>query len=320
MDEFLRMVEPEDVGHLSSTLEQARSIPQRITESFTVRSGDGRGLHCYLDAVPVWDETGALVRYVGAIQDQTRQRDLESRLFGEQKLQALGQMASGIAHDFNNVLSVIRGFADLLSEDIAADSPQQGDLKEIRDAAEQGRRLAQQLLLFVRKKKPGVELLDVDGLIREREQMLGLFLKSTVSLRLDLDACGGQVRLNRSQFEQLLLNFVGNAGDAIDGEAGQVTVSTAQESVAAARICADGGKLAPGHYLRLTVRDNGKGIGAERERIFEPLFTTKGEGKGTGLGLSVCASLVREAHGAIDLESEPGQGSSFHIYLPSAEL
>lgn len=229
-------------------------------------------------------------------------------------------MASGIAHDFNNVLSVIRGFADLLSEDIAPDSPQQGDLKEIRDAAEQGRRLAQQLLMFVRKEKPGAELLDVNVLIQEREQMLGLFLKSTVSLRLDLEASGARVRLNRSQFEQLLLNFVGNAGDAIDGEAGEVTVSTEPAWVGETRICADGGKLAPGHYLRLTVRDNGKGIGAERERIFEPLFTTKGEGKGTGLGLSVCATLVREAQGAIDLESEPGQGTSFHIYLPLAEL
>lgn len=316
LDEFLRAVDPGDMVRISANLDKARLTSQRLMETFTVRGKDGRPVYCYLEAVPVWDETGVLVRYIGTIQDQTRRRDLESRLFGEQKLQSLGQMASGIAHDFNNVLSVIRGFADLLSEDIAADSPQQLDLKEIQDAAEQGRRLVQQLLLFVRKEKPGAELIDLNVLIADRAQMLRLYLPSNIVLVLELEARDALLRFNRSQLEQLLLNFVGNAGDAIEN-GGRVTVRTEDAVVEQSRVCADGGKLAPGRYLCLSILDTGPGIGEEKAaRIFEPLFTTKGEGKGTGLGLSVCASLVREARGAIDLESSPGEGARFRVFLP----
>ncbi len=315
VEEFLSRVAPEDAPRLEASMERVRLRPEHLTESFTFSGPDGRSVCLHVEAAPVADEGGRVTHFVGTLQDQTRQRELESQFFATQKLEAIGQMAGGIAHDFSNVLSVVKGFTELIRGDLPADSPIQADLKEIMGAADQGGRLIKQLMMFARKSKLGKESLDLHEMIEERKQMLKLCLKSGDELEVSLDAAEATLWLNRSQVEQLLLNLVGNAADAI-GEKGQVSVSTRDLVLEEVRKCSDGGRLDPGSYLALTVRDNGMGIGEERGRIFEPLFTTKPKGKGTGLGLSVCSYIAREARGGIDLTSSPGQGAAFEVFLP----
>ncbi len=318
VERFLGLIDRTDRARLEERFVTASKSPTAFSEAFLMNFEHGKTIYCSLQAVPVQDERGVLLHYVGTIQDLTRIHELESKLFQTQKLEALGQMASGVAHDFNNILTVVQGYADMMRRKIESGSPLETDLTRIRQGTEQGSRLVKQLLMFARKKKPGTELLDLHHLIRESDEMLQCYLKARINLRMDLGAENCTLLFNRSKLEQLLFNFVGNAGDAIE-KAGRVVITTSNEVLRFEQLCSDGGRLNPGEYLRLTISDTGSGIDAEmRQKIFEPLFTTKGEGKGTGLGLSVCASVVKEAHGAIDLESEPGQGSSFHIYLPVA--
>lgn len=313
---FLQLVDTHDRDRLRRRFETALAQPQPFSEAFPIHFDHGKSVYCRLEAVPEFCENGVLLRYVGSIQDLSKQHDLENKLFQTQKLEALGQMASGIAHDFNNILTVVQGYADMLRRKVGAESPFQKDLGKIRQGTEQGSRLVKQLLLFARKKKPGAELLGLHRLIEESDEMLKCYLKSVVTLKTDLQAERSELLFNRSKLEQLLFNFVGNAGDAIEGS-GSVTISTRNVTVQKERLSDDGQRLMPGEYLCLSIADDGAGIPHDRSRkIFEPLYTTKEEGKGTGLGLSVCSSVVKEANGGIDLISEVGVGTTFRIYLP----
>lgn len=319
---FLRLVDEQDRDRLALKFQQVEENidnPPSFSEAFMIHYENGRSIYCGLEARPVFKE-GRLENFVGTIQDLTKQHELERQLFQTQKMEALGQMASGVAHDFNNILTVIKGYTDILLRKIEVDSPYYKNLNNILQSSEQGGRLVKQLLLFARKKKQVLELLNIHDLIVQNQDMFQCYLKARVTLAFNFEAEKATLVFHRSRLEQLLLNFVGNAGDAIEG-AGRVEISTRNITLAETKTCADGGILVPGEYLVCTISDNGCGIPEDkRAKIFEPLFTTKDEGKGTGLGLSVCASVAKEALGGISLESEVGVGTSFHIYLPLAPV
>lgn len=318
MDEFLDLVVLEDRERLRSKLNKCARTPAPFSEQFTLHISGDVPVHYHLEAVPTVDLEGRLTHYVGSLQDITKQRQLEIQLFETQKVEAIGKMAAGIAHDFNNVLNVIQGFAMLIRGNLPSDSSVHPDLSQLLLGAQQGQRLVQQLLAFSRKQPLEKQILDLNSVIRENLELLHLLVKSRVSIKLELDDDLPPISINRSKLEQLLFNLVGNAADAITGQ-GTVSIQSTIKKVGEKQVLADGNSLVPGTYFRLSVADTGSGIGEERHHIFEPLFTTKEEGKGTGLGLSVCSGLASRAGGGIDLESELGEGSTFHVYLPFTE-
>jgi PAS domain S-box-containing protein len=240
----------------------------------------------------------------GSVTDVTRQRQLESHLHQIQKLEALGQLAGGIAHDFNNILGVISMSADLLAEQVEAHPVCRDDVEAIRAAARRGSALTGQLLTLARHQRPDPERRDVNAIVEDVAAMLGHLLGPSVNLRTRLEPGGALVRAGRGQLEQVLMNLMLNARDAMP-LGGRITVSTA--AIDTAR----------GPAVRLSVEDTGTGMDeATRKRVFEPLFTTKGPDKGTGLGLSTVYLIVTQLGGQVAAQSQLGVGSRFEVILP----
>ena len=259
------------------------------------------------------DPHGHVTTIVGTIKDVTDRRALEARLRDAEKLESIGRLAGGVAHDFNNMLTAILGNVAFAA---SMDSIEEARplLEEVRVAAERSAALTAQLLAFARRQIIEPKILDPDASIRRLEPLLRRLLDERKRLDLSLGA-GGHVRIGESQLEQVIMNLVTNARDAMPGS-GRITVATAELTLDGAGSAEAG--LAPGNYVTLTVSDTGRGIPPEvRPHLFEPFFTTR-EG-GTGLGLATCYGIVKQSGGTILVESEPGQGSTFRVYLPRVE-
>jgi PAS domain S-box-containing protein len=254
---------------------------------------------------------------LGVSVDITDRRRMEEQLRQTQKMDAVGQLAGGVAHDFNNVLTVITAYSQMVLEQCGADDPRRADLREIGKAAERGAALTRQLLAFSRKQIVQPRAIDLNGVITEAEKMLRRVLVEEVTLVTRLDAELGAVRADPGQVEQILMNLVLNARDAIGGT-GRITIETAAATLTADHAERHLGAV-PGAYALLVVSDTGTGMDrATQARLFEPFFTTKERGKGTGLGLSTVYGIVKQSGGDIWVYSEPGQGTTFKIYLPLA--
>jgi two-component system cell cycle sensor histidine kinase/response regulator CckA len=238
---------------------------------------------------------------------------LEEQFRHAQKMEAIGRLAGGVAHDFNNILTAIMATADLALETPALPLELQNDLKTIRESGAKAASITRQLLAFSRKQVVQPRPIDLNGLIRESNAMLGRLLPPNVELELDLRATG-IIEIDPTQMEQVLLNLVVNAGDAMP-EGGRITVATTDLDVRQPRTTTTG--VVPlGNYTVLCVRDTGVGMDeAIQTRIFEPFFTTKGPGRGTGLGLATVYGIVQQANGHIILESAPGRGTTFELYF-----
>nr|WP_235581014.1 ATP-binding protein [Pseudorhodoferax sp. Leaf265] len=266
------------------------------------------------------DTTTVFARDLTARKREEAQRNaLEAQLRESQKMQAVGTMAGGIAHDFNNILHAILGNVELAKEDSGLNSTAQESLREIEKAGRRARDLVRQILTFSRNEAPRRVPTDLAEVTSETERLLRVTLPPQVELLLRVHPGVPAVLADPTQVEQAVLNLCTNAVQAIQAtpEArGTVWIELQSEAPSPAR-CARLG-LAPGHYARLSVRDNGPGMDpATRERIFEPFFTTKEVGQGTGLGLAVVHGVMRSNGGAVDVHSEPGRGSHFMLYFPS---
>jgi two-component system cell cycle sensor histidine kinase/response regulator CckA len=267
-------------------------------------------------SVPSRDPDGCISWY-GYITDVTDRKRLEERLRHSQKMEAVGRLARGIAHDFNNLLTVINGHSRLLLEQAAADAPQRDGLTAIDEAGRRASALVRQLLAFSRGQAPQAELLDLNQVTRQAESLLRRVLGVRIELCLRLAATLDPIRADPSQIEQVLLNLVVNARDAMRGD-GTLTIETSAANLAAtpSAVQAD---AARDRFVRLSVADTGEGMSSDVvARLFEPFFTTKEFGKGTGLGLSVVHGIVTQCGGYIDVKSELGAGSTFTILLPAA--
>lgn len=244
--------------------------------------------------------------------DVTERKALRDKLAQAQKMEAVGRLAGGIAHDFNNVLTAIVGFGDLVANELPQTSPIRADVEEILKAATRASALTRQLLTFSRKQVVRPELVDVNGVVVNMEPMLRRLLHEDIELRVELGMGLGFVRVDRSQLEQVLLNLVVNAKDAMPA-GGTLTISTARD---------EGNGTSPerrddpvGGYLVLTVSDTGVGMDAQvQAHLFEPFFTTKEPG--TGLGLATVHGIVEQSGGFVSVHSEPGHGTSFQVSLP----
>jgi len=225
-----------------------------------------------------------------------------------QKLEAIGQLAGGIAHDFNNMLTAIIGYTDLSLRRVGLESPIRRNLEETKKAAERAASLVRQLLAFSRKQILEPKVLDLNDVVKDMEKMLTRLIGENVKLATQLDPNLGSVKADPCQVEQIIVNLIVNARDAMP-RGGSVTIETANTML--------DDQTVPREYVMLAVTDSGTGMDQETQRrIFEPFFTTKDVGKGTGLGLSTVYGIVKQSGGYIRVFSEPGQGATFKIYLP----
>jgi PAS domain S-box-containing protein len=277
---------------------------------------DGREFPVELAVTPI--RVGDQWSFSAFLRDLTERNQLQHQLIQSQKMEAVGRLAGGVAHDFNNLLTAIIGYAELLGEELPKDSSAHKDVEEIRKASQRAAGLTRQLLAFSRQQVLQPIVLNLNDLVEEIEKMLGRLIGEDVRLRTALAKDVGNVRADPGQLEQVIVNLVVNARDAMP-TGGKVAIET--QNAELSEEYAEGHlPVVPGAYVMLAVSDTGIGMDAQtRGRIFEPFFTTKDKGKGTGLGLSTVYGIVKQSGGYIWAYSEPGRGTTFKVYLPRVD-
>ena len=247
---------------------------------------------------------------------ETVLRETEAQLRQAQRMEAVGRLAGGMAHDFNNLLTVIRGYSELLLGRLGSADAMRKDLEEIKKAADRATGLTRQLLSFSRRQFVETKVLDLNALVANMDGMLRRLIgEDLVELSAELDPSACLIKADPGQIEQVIMNLVVNARDAMPN-GGRLMVETRNVTIGD-EVRLDAVGVAPGSYVLLAVRDTGEGMDAEvRLHLFEPFFTTKEKGRGTGLGLSTVYGIVQQSGGSITVESAPGQGAIFRIYFP----
>jgi signal transduction histidine kinase len=258
---------------------------------------------------------GDIARIHGAFQDIDERRRLEDHLRQSQKMDAIGQLAAGVAHDFNNLLSVILSYASIIADGLPPGDRARADVEEIRTAGERAADLTRQLLTFSRQQVVEPRRIDLDDIVAGLDKMLRRLIGENVILSVMRGPSLGQVFVDPGQAEQILMNLVVNARDAMP-KGGNVRIELANATLDSTH-GADHHDVVPGQYVMLAVSDDGEGMdAATRARIFEPFFTTKEKGKGTGLGLATVYGIVAQSGGYVWVFSEPGGGTTFKVYFP----
>jgi two-component system cell cycle sensor histidine kinase/response regulator CckA len=264
------------------------------------------------------DGPGKIAAYRGIIRDITDKKRLEQQLIQAQKMEAIGTLAGGIAHDFNNILGVIVGYTELALEDLPESTPVRNNIRQVLVAAERASELVKQILAFSRQSERTRKPLALNPVIKESLKLLRSSLPATIEIRhhIRVDAGDDVVLADPTQIHQVMMNLAANAAHAMRENGGIMEVSL-DEVYLDPESALKHKNIQPGSYLRLTVSDTGHGIpGVVMKRIFEPYFTTKNPGEGTGMGLAVIHGIVKSHGGDITVYSDPGKGSTFHVYLP----
>jgi two-component system, cell cycle sensor histidine kinase and response regulator CckA len=307
--DYAGLIHP-DEGTTDELRELLRGTRERYRVERRLVDADGAVIFAHVAVSLVRDADTHPQYAIAMVEDVTEQRELEERLRQAQKLEAIGRLAGGVAHDFNNMLTAIGGYNSFALERTAPGTPLHDDLEEIRKATERATLLTRQLLAFSRKQILQPELLNLNAVILELESMLRPLIGEDIVLTTTLDPGLGPIEADPGQLQQVLMNLVVNARDAMPA-GGTIAIETAN-----AEVGDDNATIEPGRYVTLTVRDSGHGIDAETlEQIFEPFFTTKETGKGTGLGLATVYGIVKQSGGYVVVESEPDEGTAFTVYL-----
>ncbi|HYD53250.1 MAG TPA: ATP-binding protein, partial [Gemmatimonadaceae bacterium] len=261
-------------------------------------------------------EDGCLVRAWGTQTDITDRRRLEEQVRQSQKMEAVGRLAGGVAHDFNNLLTAILTCSELLLETLPNEHPGREDAEEIRTTARRAAELTKQLLLLSRRHGPAASaVLDCNGVVANADRLLRRVIGEDVSLRTELRATRALVAMDQGGLEQVILNLAVNARDAMP-HGGTLTIETAEAHLREPMVHAET-VVPPGAYVVLSVSDSGMGMDAAvMAHLYEPFFTTKEKGRGTGLGLATVYGIVTQTGGSIAVYSEPGEGTTFRLYLP----
>jgi PAS domain S-box-containing protein len=275
---------------------------------------DGSPVYCIENAFGIFDTTGNLVQMKRYIFDDSKRKSLERQLIQAQKLESLGTLASGIAHDFNNILGIIIGYASLLTQQISDPEKIRTSAEAVVKASMRGAALAKQLLTFARKTDTNLTSVSLNGIVTDASKLLSETIAKTIEITLDLEKGLPVISADATQIHQVMINLCVNARDAMPN-GGTLTVTTHLQQGDAIRNKFP--NAAARQYISLSVADMGIGMDERtRNRIFEPFFTTKEIGKGTGLGLSVVFGIMESHKGFVNVESEPGKGTTFHLFFP----
>ena len=313
------LIHPDDlelVAENDQNLREGRS--NRFDHELRLRRADGSWVWVHMHASLVRGTADVPLFTVAIVEDITGRKQLEEQLRLSQRLESIGRLAGGIAHDFNNIITVITGHTDLVIEMLEPGNPLLEDVKEIREAGNRAAGLTRQLLAFSRRQVLQPRVLDLNEVIAGMQRMLERIIGEDVEMTFDLAPRLGLVRADPAQIEQVILNLVVNARDAMP-QGGRLQVSTQDRMLDAAFVHNHPGS-AQGPHVGVSIRDTGHGMSEEvLARIFEPFFTTKDPGKGTGLGLSMSYGIVKQSGGYVLVESQPWEGSTFTVYLPRCE-
>jgi two-component system, cell cycle sensor histidine kinase and response regulator CckA len=255
---------------------------------------------------------------LAVIVDSSSRRALEEQLRQAQKMEAVGMLAGGVAHDFNNLLTIINGYSQLILNSLRETDPNRHSAEQILKAGERAAALTKQLLAFSRRQVMQMRVVDLNKLVTSLGTMLQRLIGEDIDLRMSLKSDLGRVNADPGQVEQVIMNLVVNARDAMPA-GGVLTLETANVDLDAAYATRHMASK-PGRYIMLAVSDTGTGMdAATKARLFEPFFTTKGSGKGTGLGLSTVFGIVKQGGGSVEVYSEPDRGTSVKVYLPRVD-
>jgi signal transduction histidine kinase len=267
----------------------------------------------------VLDEEGKIIFYRVTVRDITDQRRLQDQLAQAQKMESIGTLAGGIAHDFNNILGAIMGYSELTLNDLPEGTEARENMSEVVKATYRARNIVRQILTFSRKSEESRSPISVPLVVKEVLRFIRASIPTTIEIRDDIDPDSGRIMGDSNQLHQVVMNLCTNAHHAMREEGGTLEVRL-DRIVLDRHSAADPHGLAEGSYVRLSVSDTGSGMDAETiERIFEPYFTTKEKDEGSGLGMAVVHGIVKGYGGTVAVESTPGEGSTFIIYLPRIE-
>jgi PAS domain S-box-containing protein len=309
---FLMIAPPEETAVGEEMFSRA-CAGERVARLVTPVRKDGSRGQMSLTLSPTTDSAGRLTGVGFIAHDESERVELEQKLSQAQKMEAIGRLAGGVAHDFNNILTGVKGHSAFLLEALAPGDPRRDEVAEIDRAADRAAALTRQLLAFGRRQVLQPRDLDLNAVVQDMESMLRRVLGEDVMLRTRLDRGIGLVRADPGQLQQVLLNLAVNARDAMPN-GGDLTITTDMRDLAAGAAA-----VSPGRYVALSVRDEGAGIAPDvMPHIFEPFFTTKAAGMGTGLGLATVYGIVSQSGGDVDVQTDPGRGSSFTVLLPVA--
>jgi PAS domain S-box-containing protein len=313
-DFLASIIHPDDRERVLDQVVRTHELAEAFSAEYRLHAADGRWVWVHDETVPVLDDDGNRLFLQGFMLDITERKELEEQLVHAQKLEAVGRLAGGIAHDFNNVLTAIAGYAEFLLARLAVGDPRRPDAEEILRAADRATTLTRQLLAFSRRQVLQPARLDLNEVVGGLERLLQRVAGEEVRLEVSLGPDVVPVFADPSQIEQVILNLAMNARDAT-AAGGRISLTTGCVDVEEGAVA----ELPAGRYATLTVADDGHGIADDvRPHLFEPFFTTKEQGKGTGLGLASVYGTVKQSGGAVAVDSRPGDGASFTVYLPEA--
>ena len=312
-------IHPDDREKVQKAEAEARRTGVGQSVEYRMRHKNGNWLILESMASTIVDERGSVEKLIIVNRDITKRKQLEEQFRQAQKMEAVGRLSGGVAHDFNNLLGVIIGYGEVIQEGLATTHPLRGSVDEILKAGHRAASLTRQLLAFSRQQVLDPRVLDLNAVVKDMEKMLKRLIGEDVELKTDLRPALACVKADESQIEQVVLNLVINARDAMP-HGGNLTLATSDFYMDENFVRRYPYPVNVGNYILLNVSDSGIGMDpATKARIFEPFFTTKEKGKGTGLGLSMVYGIVKQSNGYIDVSSEIGIGTSFEIYLPKVD-
>jgi PAS domain S-box-containing protein len=314
----LPLVEERDLEAFQDRIERGKRGLRMNGREVTPRRKDGTLVEISLWASPLRDASGAPSGFIALAADISERKLLEERLRQSQKMEAVGRLAGGVAHDFNNLLTVITGYGYMLLDDVGSAENLRASVEEILRTVERASALTTQLLAFSRHQVAQPVALDLTHVVARMDRMLRRVIGEDIELIADLSPGLGKVKADPAQIEQVILNLVVNARDAMPS-GGKIVIHTANYEIgpqeARTRFV-----VPPGPYVLLSVSDTGQGMTEEtKAHLFEPFFTTKEQGKGTGLGMSTVYAIVQRGGGEITVSSRPDEGATIGVYLPRVE-